>query len=114
MSMWKSVQHKGNAASPSYMRRFPIDTQKVERSFVQNITTDADDASVVSAIINMGKSLHMRVVAEGVETREQLLFLREHDCTEAQGYYFSRPVTGEKIPELLRQSIKERAPEPLV
>ena len=73
-------------SSLSYMRRFPIDVLKIDRSFVSELTTDADDASVVSAIINMGKSLHMRVVAEGVETQEQLLFLEEHDCTEAQGY----------------------------
>jgi diguanylate cyclase (GGDEF)-like protein len=100
-------------SSLSYMRRFPIDALKVDRSFVKNITTDADDASVVSAVINMGKSLHMRVVAEGVETREQLLFLKEHGCSEAQGYYFSRPMSGENIAELLSQSINECAPGPL-
>jgi len=68
---------------------------------------------VVRAIINMGKSLHMRVVAEGVETREQLRYLEEHDCTEAQGYYFSRPVKAEGFVEFMRQSIKECAHEPL-
>jgi diguanylate cyclase (GGDEF)-like protein/PAS domain S-box-containing protein len=100
-------------SSLSYMRRFPIDALKVDRSFVRNLTTDVDDASVVRAVINMGKSLHMRVVAEGVETREQLLFLEEHDCTEAQGYYFSRPVKAERFAELMRQSVKECDPEPL-
>jgi diguanylate cyclase (GGDEF)-like protein/PAS domain S-box-containing protein len=100
-------------SSLSYMRRFPIDALKVDRSFVRNLTTDADDASVVRAVINMGKSLHMRVVAEGVETREQLLFLEEHDCTEAQGYYFSRPVKAERFAELLRENIKECDSEPL-
>jgi diguanylate cyclase (GGDEF)-like protein/PAS domain S-box-containing protein len=100
-------------SSLSYMRRFPIDALKVDRSFVRNITTDADDASVVRAVINMGKSLHMRIVAEGVETREQLLFLEEHDCTEAQGYYFSRPVKAERFAEMMRQSIKECDSEPL-
>jgi diguanylate cyclase (GGDEF)-like protein/PAS domain S-box-containing protein len=100
-------------SSLSYMRRFPIDALKVDRSFVRNLTTDADDASVVSAVINMGKSLHMRVVAEGVETREQLLFLEEHDCTEAQGYYFSRPVKAERLAELMRQNIMVCVPEPL-
>ncbi len=97
-------------SSLSYMRRFPIDALKVDRSFVRNITTNADDASVVSAVINMGKSLHMRVVAEGVETREQLLFLEQHGCTEAQGYFFSRPVRGEKFAELMGQNIKECVP----
>jgi EAL domain-containing protein (putative c-di-GMP-specific phosphodiesterase class I) len=88
-------------SSLSYMRRFPIDALKVDRSFVGNITTDADDASVVSAVINMGRSLHMRVVAEGVETREQLTFLEENRCTEAQGFYFSRPLTAVKFAELI-------------
>jgi diguanylate cyclase (GGDEF)-like protein/PAS domain S-box-containing protein len=94
-------------SSLSYMRRFPIDTLKVDRSFVGNITTDADDASVVSAVINMGRSLHMRVVAEGVETREQLLFLEEHRCTEAQGYHFSPPLSAEKFAELPHQPRSE-------
>jgi diguanylate cyclase (GGDEF)-like protein/PAS domain S-box-containing protein len=88
-------------SSLSYMRRFPIDTLKVDRSFVGNITTDADDASVVSAVINMGRSLNMRVVAEGVETREQLVFLEEHRCTEAQGYHFSHPLSAGTFAEFL-------------
>ena len=79
-------------SSLSYVRRFPIDTLKVDRSFVRDLTMDAGDASVVSAVINMGKSLHMRVVAEGVEALDQLVFLKEHGCSEAQGYYFSRPL----------------------
>jgi diguanylate cyclase (GGDEF)-like protein/PAS domain S-box-containing protein len=90
-------------SSLSYMRRLPIDTLKVDRSFVGKITTDADDASVVSAVINMGRSLHMRVVAEGVETREQLRFLKEHGCAEAQGYHFSHPLSAQILTEgLLR------------
>ena len=95
-------------SSLSYMRRFPIDALKVDRSFVRDLTTDADDASVVSAIINMGKSLHMRVVAEGVETREQLLFLEKHHCSEAQGYYFSRPLRVDEWADFLRQRAKNR------
>jgi diguanylate cyclase (GGDEF)-like protein/PAS domain S-box-containing protein len=92
-------------SSLSYMRRFPIGALKVDRSFVRSLTTDLDDASVVSAVIDMGKSLHMRVVAEGVETREQLLFLEQHACTEAQGYHFSRPLNAEGFGGLLRQHI---------
>jgi len=79
-------------SSLSHMRRFPIDTLKVDRSFVHDLTMDAGDASVVSAIINMGRSLHMRVVAEGVEAEDQLEFLTEHGCSEAQGHHFSRPL----------------------
>jgi len=100
-------------SSLSYMRRFPIDALKVDRSFVRNLTTDPDDASVVSAVINMGKSLHMRVVAEGVETGEQLQFLEKHDCSEAQGYHFSRPVKAEIFAELLGRSSKGLVTEPL-
>jgi diguanylate cyclase (GGDEF)-like protein/PAS domain S-box-containing protein len=79
-------------SSLSYMRRFPIDTLKVDRSFVRDLGTDPDDASVVSAVINMGRSLNMRVVAEGVESREQLDFLMAQGCQEAQGFHFSRPL----------------------
>jgi diguanylate cyclase (GGDEF)-like protein/PAS domain S-box-containing protein len=74
-------------SSLSYLRRFPINTLKIDQSFVRDVTTDADDASIVSAVINMGKSLHMRVVAEGIETRAQLDFLREHACPEGQGFF---------------------------
>jgi EAL domain-containing protein (putative c-di-GMP-specific phosphodiesterase class I) len=89
-------------SSLSYMRRFPIDTLKVDQSFVRDLVTDADDASVVSAVINMAKSLHMRVVAEGVETREQRSFLEDQKCSEAQGYYFSRPITASALGAFLR------------
>lgn len=90
-------------SSLSYARRFPIDTLKIDRSFVKDLTTDAADASVVSAVINMGKSLNVRVVAEGVETREQLLFLEARECNEAQGYLFSRPlVAGDFAPLMHR------------
>jgi diguanylate cyclase (GGDEF)-like protein/PAS domain S-box-containing protein len=94
-------------SSLSYMRRFPIDTLKVDRSFVGNITSDVDDASVVSAVINMGRSLHMRVVAEGVETPAQLRFLEAHSCAEAQGYHFSHPLSAERFAEgLLNPAIE--------
>jgi len=88
-------------SSLSYLKRFPIDTLKIDRSFVRDLTTDADDASIVTAVIGMGKSLHIGVVAEGVETREQLAFLREQSCPEGQGYYFSRPVAAEEFTQLL-------------
>jgi diguanylate cyclase (GGDEF)-like protein/PAS domain S-box-containing protein len=90
-------------SSLSYMRRFPIDTLKIDQSFVRNLATDADDASIVSAVINMGRSMHMRVVAEGIETREQLAMLREQKCPEGQGFYFSHPVIAEGIAPLLKR-----------
>jgi len=96
-------------SSLSYLRRFPIDTLKVDRSFVRQITADADDAIIASAVISMGKSLKLRVVAEGVETREQLAFLQDQRCDEGQGYYFSRPVVAEQFAKLLGTGISETA-----
>jgi diguanylate cyclase (GGDEF)-like protein/PAS domain S-box-containing protein len=92
-------------SSLSYLKRFSIDTLKIDQSFVRDMTTDADDASIVSAVISMGKSLHMRVVAEGVETREQLAFLQEQSCPEGQGYYFGRPVAAGEFTQLLGRSV---------
>jgi diguanylate cyclase (GGDEF)-like protein/PAS domain S-box-containing protein len=88
-------------SSLSYLKRFPIDILKIDHSFVRNLTTDADDASIVSAVVNMGKSLDMRVVAEGVETHEQYTFLKNQHCPEAQGNYFGEPVIPEAVTELL-------------
>src|SRR5450755_165338 len=81
-------------ASLSHLRRFPIDTLKIDRSFVRDIAMDSDDASIVRAVIGMGKSLDMQVVAEGVETPEQFDFLRQQGCPEGQGYYFSEPIVA--------------------
>ncbi|MHB8248280.1 MAG: putative bifunctional diguanylate cyclase/phosphodiesterase [Acidithiobacillus sp.] len=95
-------------SSLSYLTRFPIDTLKIDQSFLRDIThatADSDDAAIVAAVVSMGKSLHQRVIAEGVETREQLAFLQAQDCGEGQGFYFSRPVTAEELAELLRTGV---------
>ncbi len=84
-------------SSLSYMRRFPIDTLKIDRSFIRNLATDPDDAGIVSAVINMGSSLHMLVVAEGIETAQQAMMLCEQHCPEGQGYHFSPPVAARDI-----------------
>jgi len=88
-------------SSLSYLTRLAIDALKIDRSFVQNIISSSDDAVVVSAVISMGKSLKHRVIAEGVETPEQLAFLRAHGCDEGQGYYFSPPVTEDRLAKFL-------------
>jgi diguanylate cyclase (GGDEF)-like protein/PAS domain S-box-containing protein len=92
-------------SSLNHLKRFPIDTLKIDRSFVHGITTNSDDASIVGAVISMGSHLHMRVIAEGVETEEQLEFLRDHKCPFGQGYYFSRPVAAEECTQLLLHGI---------
>jgi diguanylate cyclase (GGDEF)-like protein/PAS domain S-box-containing protein len=93
-------------SSLSYLKRFPIDTLKIDQSFVNDITTDADDASIVTAIIAMGHSLQLKVIAEGVETPGQLVYLRKHACDGMQGYLFSRPQPEAEITRLLQSGKK--------
>jgi diguanylate cyclase (GGDEF)-like protein/PAS domain S-box-containing protein len=95
-------------SSFTYLRRFPVDALKLHQSFVQEITADPGDATIVSAMINIGKSLNQRVIAEGVETRAQLNFLQHHGCNEGQGYYFSRPVVAEQAEKLIEAALRER------
>jgi EAL domain-containing protein (putative c-di-GMP-specific phosphodiesterase class I) len=92
-------------SSLSYLRRLPIDALKIDQSFVRQITTDPDETTIVTAVIGMGRSLKLRVVAEGVETQQQLAFLQQHECDEAQGYYFSRPVIPQQFAKLLQLGI---------
>jgi len=94
-------------SSFTYLRRFPIDTLKVDQSFVQEITEEPEVNTMVEAMINIGTSLNHRVVAEGVETRSQLDFLRRHGCVEGQGYYFSHPVLAEQAGNLLKANLQE-------
>jgi diguanylate cyclase (GGDEF)-like protein/PAS domain S-box-containing protein len=88
-------------SSLSYLTRFPIDALKLDQSFVHDLIDSSDDAIIVSAVISMGKSLKHRVIAEGVETLEQMAFLQAHGCDEGQGYYFSRPVVAQRFAKLL-------------
>jgi len=88
-------------SSLSHLKRFPIDCVKIDRSFVRDISTDAGDAAIVAAIVAMAHSLGLDMVAEGVETREQVEFLRSHGCTAAQGYLFSRPLSVDGLREWL-------------
>jgi diguanylate cyclase (GGDEF)-like protein len=90
-------------SSLSYLRRFPIDALKIDRAFIRELTTNPDDAAIATSIILMGKALRLNVVAEGVETRSQLSFLRVMKCQEAQGYLFSPPLPAADIERLMRQ-----------
>jgi predicted signal transduction protein with EAL and GGDEF domain len=90
-------------SSLSYLKRFPIDVLKIDRSFVNDITVDPDDAAIVSTIISLAHSLRLQVIAEGVETEAQLAYLREHHCDQIQGYFFSRPVTAEAFVQMRKE-----------
>ena len=92
-------------SSLSYLRKFPINTLKIDQSFVNQITSNPDDALIVSAIIGMGKSLKLRVIAEGVETAEQVAFLLSRHCDEGQGDFFSPPVAAEAFGALLQTGV---------
>jgi diguanylate cyclase (GGDEF)-like protein/PAS domain S-box-containing protein len=92
-------------SSLSYLRHFPVCKLKIDRSFVQAMTVNSDDAAITSTIINMGKSLNLTVIAEGVENEEQMSFLRDHGCDEIQGYYFSRPLAVADFPAKVRGTL---------
>jgi diguanylate cyclase (GGDEF)-like protein/PAS domain S-box-containing protein len=96
-------------SSLSYLKRFPIDSVKIDQSFVRDLTSEEENPGIVIAVIGLGRSLHMQVVAEGVETREQLEILREHGCAQGQGYYFSRPVPAVELPQLLQRTVTDTA-----
>jgi diguanylate cyclase (GGDEF)-like protein/PAS domain S-box-containing protein len=88
-------------SSLSYLKRFPINALKIDKSFVQGLCTDSDDSKLVSAVINLGRSFHLQVIAEGVETREQFLALQAQNCAEGQGYYFQKPIVADEFAKLL-------------
>ncbi|MRX08800.1 EAL domain-containing protein [Pseudoduganella sp. FT25W] len=90
-------------SSLSYLKRFPIDVLKIDKSFVDDVTTNSDDAAIALSVISLAHNLNMRVIAEGVETREQVQFLTERGCDEMQGYFFSRPLNAEGFTALLRE-----------
>jgi EAL domain-containing protein (putative c-di-GMP-specific phosphodiesterase class I) len=90
-------------SSLSYLKQLPLDTVKIDRSFINHIESNPVDAAIVSAVFAMAESLKLRVVAEGVETRGQLQLLGRYGCAYAQGYYFSKPLPAEACGKLLRE-----------
>ena len=99
-------------SSLSYLRKFPIDALKIDQSFVRQITAVPSETTIVAAIISVGRSMKLRVVAEGVEAQEELAFLQAHQCDEAQGYYFSPAVPPEQFAQLLKTGMTETVLKP--
>ncbi|MEO5573969.1 MAG: bifunctional diguanylate cyclase/phosphodiesterase, partial [Gammaproteobacteria bacterium] len=97
-------------SSLAYLRRFPIDKLKIDMAFIRDITTNADDAAITVAIISMAHILKLTVIAEGVESEEQLEFLRRHGCDEFQGYYLSRPLPVVDLEKLHRKTSAASSP----
>jgi EAL domain-containing protein (putative c-di-GMP-specific phosphodiesterase class I) len=91
-------------SSLNYLKRFPIDAIKIDRSFVKDIEKNRDSASIVNAIIAIGHSLNLKVIAEGVETGQQLTFLRENGCDQAQGYLISAPLPKDALMQFLKEA----------
>jgi EAL domain-containing protein (putative c-di-GMP-specific phosphodiesterase class I) len=109
MGVLVSVDDFGTGySSMSYLRRFPIDKLKIDRCFVTEMTRRPEDASIVRAIISLAHSLHLKVIAEGVETPEQLALLTELGCDQYQGFYFSPAVLPARFADLVKQSAVSR------
>ncbi|KAF2407844.1 putative bifunctional diguanylate cyclase/phosphodiesterase [Pseudomonas antarctica] len=98
-------------SSLSYLRRFPIDVLKIDQSFIRGLSDNSPDAQLVGAIISLGKSLDLNIVAEGVETVEQLQFLKDHQCEEGQGFLFSKAVAPDEFAQLLQAGRRSLMPD---
>ena len=93
-------------SSLSALSTFPVSRLKIDKSFITDLTTNERHRVVASAVISLGRKLQLKVIAEGVETEEQLAFLRENNCDEMQGYYLSKPVEANELEQLVKKSVR--------
>jgi len=101
-------------SSLSYLKRFPIDTLKIDQEFVRDLSGDTNDQAIITAVVSMARALKLRVVAEGVETQDQLGFLQREECAEMQGFLYSRPVPAEDFEATLRRTIGAPVSRPTI
>lgn len=108
MNVQLSIDDFGTGySSLSYLKRFPLDRLKIDQSFIRDVVTDSDDAAITCSIIALGRSLNLKVIAEGVELETQLVFLRENSCEEVQGYYFSKPMPARDFSAFMHKTVLE-------
>jgi len=108
MGVQMSIDDFGTGySSLSALKQFPVCRLKIDQSFIRDVPTNPDDKAIAMAVISLGHMLNLKVIAEGVETEQQLAFLRENECDEAQGYLFGRPVSSDEIVTLLNRAVRQ-------
>jgi EAL domain-containing protein (putative c-di-GMP-specific phosphodiesterase class I) len=95
-------------SSLSYLKHLPIDSIKIDKSFIDDIINHSNQGEMVKTIINMGHNLTFNVIAEGIETQKQVIFLKQHECKNAQGYFYSKPLPAEQMEELLSKGFSSK------
>jgi EAL domain-containing protein (putative c-di-GMP-specific phosphodiesterase class I) len=109
MGIILTIDDFGSSLSFGYLRRFPVNKLKIDRSFISEIGSNPNHEAIAATVIFLGQSLNLGVIAEGVETKKQLDFLKQHNCSEMQGYIFGRPVLAGEFKELMQKNISSKS-----